>query len=212
MVKREDIIQAIKKAAQDNGGIPLGVRAFERETGIKQSEWKSVYWVRWGEALKEAGLEPNTFNKREDTSILLEKLIPVIRHFGKLPTVAEIRFYSRAHQKIPNDKTIHNHFPTRYDLVDALLKFTSSRAQYQDIFLMCQKINLPVTDTSTTKNGQEGYVYLFKSGNHYKVGNSYNIEQRVKQIKTQMPDSLTIFIPLKQMILAGLKHRQGDKI
>ena len=58
MVSKEKIIEEIKRTAKENGGKPLGMARFEKETGIKIYDWKR-YWARFGEAQKEAGFLPN---------------------------------------------------------------------------------------------------------------------------------------------------------
>jgi hypothetical protein len=45
---RAQIIQEIQRTAKQNGGKPLGRRKFTTETGIKESDWLGVYWVRDG--------------------------------------------------------------------------------------------------------------------------------------------------------------------
>ena len=37
-----------------------------------------------------------------------------------------------------------------------------------------------------------GYVYLLKSGNHYKVGRSEQVERRVKQVSIALPEEVTL--------------------
>ena len=39
---------------------------------------------------------------------------------------------------------------------------------------------------------REGYVYLLKSGNHYKVGRSEQLERRVKQVSVALPEQVTL--------------------
>jgi len=43
-VDRHDIIGEIRRTARD--GRALGKMAFERETGIKESDWSGKYWAR----------------------------------------------------------------------------------------------------------------------------------------------------------------------
>ena len=58
--------------AKSNGGVPIGRERFERETGIKESDWAGRFWVRWSEAVKEAGFEPNKLNIAHEEEFLLE--------------------------------------------------------------------------------------------------------------------------------------------
>ena len=53
------ILDEIRRAAAANGGVPLGRRRFRNETGIKESDWYGKFWRSWGEAVREAGYQPN---------------------------------------------------------------------------------------------------------------------------------------------------------
>lgn len=45
-MEKEYILAEIKRAAQANGGKPLGTARFLKETGVKESDWHGRYWVR----------------------------------------------------------------------------------------------------------------------------------------------------------------------
>ena len=81
---RQHIIDEIKRTAASNGGSPLGVERFFQETGIKDTDWAGKFWVRWGDALREAGFEPNEFDAAYDRTMLIEKFVSVVRELGKL--------------------------------------------------------------------------------------------------------------------------------
>lgn len=214
MLDREEIIEAIKQAAKRNGNKPLGREAFEKQTGIKIYECIGVYWLKWSDALKEAGFSPNTFNKRKDAEVIIEKIIEAVRYYKKIPTSTELRFYNRNVDKLfPSHSTIDNHFRTKANLIAKLIEYTFGKAEFKDVYTLCKGLNIPDKEDDKKQNVKEGYVYLFKSGDHYKIGNSYNVEQRVKQIKTQMPDSLTIVHTIRTDDPSGIEaywHKRFD--
>jgi hypothetical protein len=60
-----------------------GSSAFERETGIKEHYWLGRYWVRWSDAVTEAGyIRPNAMQKRHDDEKLLDLLIAAQTHLA----------------------------------------------------------------------------------------------------------------------------------
>ena len=77
-MKRQHIIDEIKRTAAANGGAPLGVARFLQETGIKVTDWEGRFWVRWGDALREAGFEPNQFNAAYDKTMLIEIFVSLV--------------------------------------------------------------------------------------------------------------------------------------
>jgi hypothetical protein len=68
---KEHILQEIGRTAKANGGVALGWRRFETETGIRQGDW-ARFWARWGDAIREAGLAPNEFTAAYENSKLLD--------------------------------------------------------------------------------------------------------------------------------------------
>jgi len=49
MITKQHIIDEIKRTAEANDGVPLGIGRFLKETGIKKSDWEGKYWVRWSD-------------------------------------------------------------------------------------------------------------------------------------------------------------------
>jgi hypothetical protein len=78
-MNRQHILDEIRRTAAANNGAPLGVARFLQETGIKAKGWEGKFWVRWGDALREAGFEPNQFNAAFDRTMLIEKFVCLMR-------------------------------------------------------------------------------------------------------------------------------------
>jgi len=86
------IISEIKRTAEENGGRPLGIGKFEKETGIKAWDWRGKYWAKWGEAIAEAGYRnSNKMQSAYADDFLLEKLIELIQELSHFPTTTERR-------------------------------------------------------------------------------------------------------------------------
>ena len=69
-MNKNDILAEVRRTAAENGGTPLGSQAFSTVTGIKRAAWYGKHWARWGDALKEAGFEPNQFQHHSGRSAL----------------------------------------------------------------------------------------------------------------------------------------------
>jgi len=91
VIDRTHIIREVKRIADANGGKPPGVQVFERETGIKQSDWYPDTWLRWSDALEEAGYPPNKLQGRIGDEVLIEKYMALVRELRRFPVIGEIR-------------------------------------------------------------------------------------------------------------------------
>jgi hypothetical protein len=189
---RDEIIAEIKRVAASTGKAP-GRRIFERETGIRPSAWLGVYWARWGDALREAGLDANDKQGRTDRDFIIEKIAAAVRHYGRTPAYSELRLYARTDPTFPAHSTISNRFQGKGDWIEALRDWVSGKPEYDDVAAM---LPAPAPTAAPTINATtkptEGHVYLIKSGDFYKIGRSDELERRVKEIRIALPDAATL--------------------
>ena len=89
MISKKHILDEIKRTAEANNGVPLGMSKFFKETGIKRSDWEGKYWPRWSDAVSAAGYTPNLPQEAYSDEFLIEKLIGHIRELGHFPLRAE---------------------------------------------------------------------------------------------------------------------------
>jgi hypothetical protein len=208
---RQRILNEIRRLAKDNGGKAPGQELFKRLTGISRAAWLGVYWARWGDALTEAGFEPKQLQGRESLNRIFEGLAQAIRHYGKMPSEAELRMYRRSNPLLPSHSTLTNRFANKNERLAKLREWLEAHPEYSDI-----EANLPdqtpdiVTVQSDARVG-EGYVYLIGSGNHYKIGRSDELERRVKKIRVALPEATTLIHTIRTDDPAGIEaywHRR----
>jgi len=48
---KQEIVEEIRRTAQKNKGKVLGQERFEKETGIRRSDWYPYHWLRWNDAV-----------------------------------------------------------------------------------------------------------------------------------------------------------------
>lgn len=189
---REQILTEIRRITAVNGGLPPGSRLFERETGISTKNWRGVYWARWSEALTEAGLTPNSKTEKVADEKRLAQLAEVVRHFGKWPPNIEFRMFRNSHPDLPTDKTLTSAFGTRQQMLERLSNWSANRDDYRDVAERLAPHIQEVSKNLTEQTRTEGLVYLIKSGTHYKIGRSDELERRVKEIKVALPEAATL--------------------
>ena len=102
---KQHIMAEIRRLARDNGGRPPGTRAFERETGIKDSDWYPRLWLRWGDALQDAGFTRNMFQKALSNETLLGNYARLAQRLGRLPLQDELILESMEGIDFPSEKT-----------------------------------------------------------------------------------------------------------
>lgn len=189
---RDHIISEIKRIAAENDGQAPGSQSFVATTGIVESKWRGKYWTRWGDALIEAGFQPNEWIGKTDVAVLLDGLITACRHYGKFPVYSEIGMLRQSNTSIPSPKVLQNNFAGRERLIAALREHIGEAPEYDDIRHM-----LPVAVPKARAAHQQarptdGSVYLIKSGEYFKIGRSDELERRVKEIRIALPDAATL--------------------
>ncbi len=163
---KEHILDEIKRTASANGGVALGVRRFETETGIKHSDWFGRYWARWSEALSEAKISPNQMKPAYGEDVLLEKLIALARELRRFPTNGDMRLKSHNEKGFPNTRTFDHRFGSKSQFVLAVLEYCRQRNGYDDVVKFCEAVvsRKKKAKEDTDEPEQFGFVYLCKSG------------------------------------------------
>lgn len=126
------ILSEIRRCALANGGIPLGRGRFERETGIRETDWLGKYWARWGDAIREAGFEPNTLNASFAEDDLLAALVEFIQDLGHFPAKAELMLRRKADPSFPS----HNVFArlgNRSELASRVLRHCGDEPSFEEV-------------------------------------------------------------------------------
>ena len=189
---RDHIIHEIRRLAGQNDGQAPGETLFAKKTGIAKHQWRGKHWVRWSDAVAEAGFAPSKWNERHDTDAVLASYVMLCRHYGRLPITAEIDFYRRSHPSAPSRQTIRRHFGGSAGLLAALRSFVRDKAECSDIATMLPPESSSTVEPPRGRLPPEGFVYLIQSGEFYKIGRSDDLERRVKEIRVALPDKATL--------------------
>ena len=190
---KDHILSEIRRLATGNGGVAPGYKAFVRDTGIAEHQWRGKFWARWSDAVAEAGFSPNRWVERLNSDDVLNSVITACRHYRRFPTQDEIQLYRNSNPSIPSEQAIKRHFGRRSDLIAALAKRAFQDPDYSDIAAMLPAQTEPTPGRQTGKAKiPEGIVYLIRSGEFYKIGRSDDLERRVKEIRIALPDKATL--------------------
>lgn len=193
---KQEIIEEIKRTAKLNKGKALGQERFIKETGIKMNDWYPYHWLRWSDAVKEAGLVPNQLNAAISKDVAIEKLIGLIKEIGRFPVGGEFRIKARQDTTFPSN-TVFEKFGGKQKLAAAVVSYCRTHGELDDVIEICTE-HIGEDESTSTKNTEtvneagDGFVYLMKSGRYYKIGRTDAVGRRHREIKTQMPEELEV--------------------
>jgi len=189
-MEKQHILDEIRRTATANGGNPLGRDRFRTETGIRKYDWYGIYWAQWGDALKEAGFEPNKLTDRFSENKLLDAMVGFIRELGRFPGDGEIRIRTRRKDGFPHAATFRR-LGNKGEAAVKILAYLRGREGFDDVVSICEPLVTTVsvrTSKADAKVIDSGFVYLIQSGKRYKIGATNDLAVRSNAIGIQMPD------------------------
>ena len=133
---KQHILAEIRRTAKANGGEAPGVRRFLTETGIKESDWHGKHWVRWGDAVREAGLTPNRMAEAYDEEVLIAKLICLTRELGQFPVEGDLRMKGRNDPQFPSEKAFRR-LDSKKQRVLKVQEYCRTHEGFQDVLALC---------------------------------------------------------------------------
>lgn len=204
-----EILAAIKRLAAANGGRPVGRERFTSATGIKESAWRGRYWVRWGDALIEAGFEPNSWQEATDSDDdLVRHLARLAQGLGHYPVNAERRMHRAGNPDFPTPNTFDTRLGSRQRQLTMLLDLALQDPDFADVREMVEPLITGPTPQGTGGPAPmiTGSVYLMKSGQHFKIGRSNHVGRRTYELTIQLPERIEVVHEIKTDDPEGIEH------
>lgn len=200
---RDHILQEIKRIAAVQGGTPPGQAAFVKATGISTAKWRGIHWVKWSDALAEAGFQANAWQGKHDSNEILLRLAELTERLGRLPTNSEIKFERKQDPSFPVHSTIANHFPTKASLARALIALMDCDPAWACLSGLVEPPESPTLPKAVPT--ADGFVYLLRSGGFFKIGRSDNIERRIKEIAIALPEAVELIHAIRTDDAPGIE-------
>jgi len=183
------IISEIKRVAAQNGS-PPGKLKFYSETGIAEGDWAGKYWLRWSDALRDAGFAPNKWQQPHDTRFLIESYVRLIRELGHFPLARELMLKRRFDRTFPNTKSFRR-LGAQPELASGVIAYCEAQGDYHDVIEICKPIASRQSSNKQTSGAETpfGFVYLLRSGRHYKIGRTNAAGRRERELSIQLPEA-----------------------
>lgn len=188
MEPKAHILAEIRRLAAEDGK-PPGVRTFERKTGIKETEWWPDLWLRWGDALEEAGLTRNTLTERMTDEHLAGQCARLAQRLGHLPLVGELLREAKINSEFPSETVLRRRFGGKPGIVKAVAAFCRTHEGFDDVLAWCEAGTEQKQSGVAPPQGriQTGFVYLMQSGRHYKIGRTNALGRREWELGIKIP-------------------------
>ena len=190
---KEHILCEIRRTANANGGVALGWRRFEQETAIRYYDWYGQHWTRWGDAVREAGFEPNRMSQAYDEVFLVGQLAMLTRRLGRVPTHGDLCLATRNEPEFPSEK-VFRRLGSKAQRAGRIIAYCEANHGYDDVAALWRQVPTaePVAGAAETGDtpATVGYVYLLKHGNRreYKIGRTNNLLRREGELGIQLPE------------------------
>lgn len=188
---RDTILDAIRQASVECDGQAPGQVRFEQLTGIPAVAWRGKYWARWSDAVAEAGFTPNRTNESTPRSVVLESLARLALKVGHLPTYGETRLARQQDDSFPSHQVI-NKLGSKQQREALLRELAQSSEQFRDLLALLPDENTEDAESTTgVEASTDGFVYMARMGKHYKIGKTFSVPRRHREIAVHLPESLT---------------------
>ena len=194
-MNKDYIISEIRRTAKENAGTPLGWRRFEEVTGIGYYDWYGQFWTRWGDAVREAGFEPNKMSEPYEDDFLLEKLVALTRKLKRVPTSGDMRLEPRTDPSFPSDKVFRRLVGAKPQRAARVMSFCEAKPGHDDVASLWRQVATTLPPAPVEEEAAPpavGYVYLLQHGSRreFKIGRTMNPIRREGEMGIQLPEKL----------------------
>lgn len=193
-MNKQEIISEIKRISKECDGKAPGFQRFAAETGVRKSDWYPNLWLRWGDAIIEAGCQPNDFIVAYDTDFLITKYIELIRDLGHFPIEGELRIKKKTDKDFPSHSGF-SQLGSKQERVQKIIEYCQGKRELDDIIPHCSVVAKSICkepDLNNSGSDNVGYVYLIRHGtrNEYKIGRTYNPIRREGELRLELPEKV----------------------
>jgi len=202
MPSREEILQEIRRAAARNRGKPVGRDRFRQLTGISEYAL-AQHWPTYGEAVRDAGLEPNTLNAALDDDAVFGRFVELTRELGHVPTSNELR-RARANDPSFPSSGVFERLGSKDERVAGALERCRNTPVDSDVVAILEahapRGDGPVGRSSEGPRNEISYGFVYLARGHrgeYKIGRTNLVDRRVAELGATSAVELSLIHEIK---------------
>ena len=138
------------------------------------------------------------------------------RTIGHFPTFSELRLKTNTEEGFPSDKTFGK-MGSKPEIVAQLLAFCRINQGFGDVETICKKTldSLPKeAESDVDSSDGDGFVYLLKSGRHFKIGRTNDEDRRERELAYQTVEKTSRVHSIRTDDPSGIEaywHRRFSK-
>ncbi len=183
---KEKIIATYHRLVKEHGGTPIGERVFMRETGLSHYYWKGGYWRSWSAFQADAGHGPNAPTEKISDEILLQRFAELALERNEVPSEADLMLKRREDPSFPS-KAPFRRWGSREALRAKVAEYCEGKERFAPVLELLTQGVLKILDHRLDSSLIKGFVYLLRSGKNYKLGRTYAVGRRLRELAIQLP-------------------------
>ena len=215
-MNKETMLNEMHRVAKELGTDTLGKTKFANMSGITEGRWLGKYWVSWSDAVQAAGLKPGLMTGAHNKELLLESLAALTQKLGHFPTAAELKMERVTNRDFPNHN-VFGRLGNKSAMTEQLRQHAATKPELSSLVSLLPARVVSMQEESIESIGSvltEGYVYMLKLGKHYKIGKTYSVPRRHREITLELPKRPDIVHSIRTDDPDGIEiywHRRFEK-
>ncbi|WP_197387758.1 GIY-YIG nuclease family protein [Ralstonia pseudosolanacearum] len=192
-MKKEDVVQRILELAACHGG-RVSKKLFLQETGISEGRLRGQLWFPgWNSLLAQIGVQTNEFSRaRTSDDEVAAAVAELSKRLGRWPTEDEFVREKKANESFPT-LTVIRRAKKSGRLWGILRNYRAEDVTYSVVRSIAEsraeEEREPQIDQDLDALARvRGYVYMLRSGQHYKIGFTSSPVRRFREVRIELPD------------------------
>lgn len=183
---KESIVRTYRELVKASGGALVGREVFLRETGISRYHFGGGYWRNWSAFQAELGYTPNTPTPRIEDETILASFAQLALELGHIPTEADTLLKRKRDSSFPG-KGSFRRWGSREAMLAMVAEYCRELPRFSPVVELLDRGGSVAIDARLKSQKVAGYVYLLRSGKHFKLGRTNATGRRLRELAIQLP-------------------------